>query len=48
MPSTWWVIEDVELREALRRVHGGEDPSLVEAELYANTFEWRLGEGGTA
>jgi hypothetical protein len=34
---SWWVIEDVELRAALKRAHDGEDPSIVEAELYANS-----------
>jgi hypothetical protein len=32
----WWVIEDVALRAALQRVGDGEDPGLVEAEMYAN------------
>ena len=45
---SWWVIEDVALREALQRAHNGEDPGLVEAELYANSaVEWHgeTGEG---
>lgn len=33
----WWVIEDTELRAALNRVSSGEDPGVVEAELYANS-----------
>jgi len=33
----WWVIEDVQLREALRRAQAGEDTGLIEAELYANS-----------
>ena len=43
----WWVIEDTALRAALERVRGGEDPGLIEAELYANSDtdqiepEWR-------
>lgn len=33
----WWVIEDKALRAALDRVAEGEDPGLVETELYANS-----------
>jgi hypothetical protein len=33
----WWSIEDVEFRAALERVATGEDPGMVEAELYANS-----------
>lgn len=33
----WWSIEDVAFRAALERVAAGEDPGLVEAELYANS-----------
>jgi hypothetical protein len=33
----WWVIEDRALHDALQRAHDGEDPWLVEAELYANS-----------
>jgi hypothetical protein len=33
----WWVIEDKALRAALDRVARGEEPGLVEAELYANS-----------
>lgn len=33
----WWSIEDVEFRAALERVAAGEDPGVVEAELYANS-----------
>lgn len=33
----WWVIQDTALRAALDRVSEGEDPGLVEAELYANS-----------
>ena len=33
----WWVLEDVALREALRRAQAGEDIGVIEAELYANS-----------
>jgi hypothetical protein len=32
----WFVVSDVQLRDALRRAHEGDDPGLVLAELYAN------------
>ena len=33
----WWCISGETLLEALQRVHQGEDPDLVYAELYANS-----------
>jgi hypothetical protein len=33
----WWVIEDVQLQEALKRAHAGEDPEVLYVELYANS-----------
>lgn len=32
----WWVIAEEDLIAALTRTHGGEDPDVVYAELYAN------------
>lgn len=36
-PEGWFVISDSQLRAALQRAHGGEDPDLVLTELYANS-----------
>lgn len=36
-PLGWWTISGEELLAALARAHGGEDPNLVYAELYANS-----------
>jgi hypothetical protein len=33
----WWVIEDAQLQEALKRAHAGEDPEVLYVELYANS-----------
>lgn len=33
----WWSIEGAAFRAALERVAAGDDPGLVEAELYANS-----------
>lgn len=33
----WWVISDHTLRDALQRAHNGEDPGVIEAEIYANS-----------
>lgn len=34
---SWWVIEDVELLELLRRAHAGEAPDVLMLEAYANS-----------
>lgn len=33
----WWTISGADLLAALYRVHIGEDPDIVYAELYANS-----------
>lgn len=35
----WWAIEGTALMRALQRAHDGEDPSIVYAELYANSTQ---------
>lgn len=40
--SGWWVVSDDGLHDALHRVAAGEDPDMVEAELYANADHERV------
>lgn len=40
----WWQVEGAEILAALHAVAAGEDPSLVFAELYANTSSIEVGE----
>ena len=34
--AEWWLIREDEILTALHRVHDGEDPDLLFAEMYAN------------
>lgn len=42
---TWWVIQDTVLREALQRAAEGDDPGVVETEMFVNSVEYLI-QGG--
>ena len=42
MTERWWVIHEAELRAALERAHGGDDPGIVLLELTANAASERV------
>jgi hypothetical protein len=44
-PLGWWAISGGAFMSALRRAHGGEDPSVIYAEHYANSEIERPAEG---
>jgi hypothetical protein len=44
-PGRWWVIEESQLLEALRRVQSGDDPSTVAIEFVANSDSEIVAEG---
>jgi len=40
----WWVIQGQAILDALHRVHSGDHPDIVMAELFANAIDERVND----